>query len=72
MGGLPAAQAGERDSKKLAEYAQAAIGFCLGEKVTLHQTMDVVIQYLQNTPEKRHLGANTLTLRALRDAFPCS
>jgi hypothetical protein len=39
--------------------------------VTLDQTRDVVIRFLAAHPEIRHMHRLTLTVRALREAWPC-
>jgi len=41
------------------------------QSVTAQQLADVVKQYLENHPERRHYGASGSVMLALRDAFPC-
>lgn len=45
---------------------------CIPENVTAGQIRDIVLQYLQRTPEKRHLPADYLVLSAINSAFNCS
>lgn len=45
---------------------------CIPENVTAGQIRDIVLQYLQRTPEKRHLPADFLVLSAINLAFNCS
>jgi hypothetical protein len=44
---------------------------CRPLEVTAGQAKDVVVQYLQNHPELRHLAATTSIYLALEKAFPC-
>ena len=39
--------------------------------VTGQQLKDVVVKYLRDYPEKRHLQARLIAVDALRKAFPC-
>jgi len=44
---------------------------CLPDKVTVGQVRDVLIKYLKDHPEKRHLPAFVLVFNSQREAFPC-
>jgi hypothetical protein len=44
---------------------------CLSQNVTMGQIADVVEQYLQENPAKRHFAAIALIAEALANAFPC-
>lgn len=44
--------------------------FEISEKVELGQLRDVVVKYLKEHPEERHLHATVLVYKALREAFP--
>ena len=44
--------------------------FCPPTGVTIIQLKDVLVKYLQNNPEKRHMGASEALL-AFDQAFPC-
>jgi hypothetical protein len=45
--------------------------FCLPRRTTKDQITDVVKQWLDQHPEKRHVGAVGLVSEALAGAFPC-
>ena len=45
---------------------------CVPEEVTKGQLADVVLKYLEQNPERRHLEAGSLVPEALNRAFPCS
>jgi hypothetical protein len=45
--------------------------FCIPEKATVSQLIQVVSKYLKENPEKLHLDASYLIIHALREAFPC-
>ncbi len=47
------------------------IPLCGYDGVTHAQVSDVVLQYLYMHPAERHLQANFLVARALKEAFPC-
>jgi|JI10StandDraft_1071094.scaffolds.fasta_scaffold170890_2 hypothetical protein len=44
---------------------------CGPDNSTLGQVTDVIIKFLQDHPSDRHLDAVPLSLRALREAWPC-
>ena len=44
---------------------------CVPEESTKGQLADVVIKYLEQNPERRHLEAGSLVPEALNRAFPC-
>lgn len=45
---------------------------CLPDKVTAEQVTDVTCKYFEDHPERRHYTAGGSTMKALREAFPCS
>jgi hypothetical protein len=51
---------------------EASSSICIPEHVNRGQTRDVVVRYLQQHPEKRHLQIEMLLNDALAEAFPCS
>jgi hypothetical protein len=54
----------------LAEVAGQRV-FCLPEGVKPLQVADVVILWLRNHPENRHMSASSLAAAALKEKFPC-
>jgi Ssp1 endopeptidase immunity protein Rap1a len=46
-------------------------GFCLPKEAVAAQTIDVVILYLRDHPERLHLPASGLVVDALKEKFPC-
>ncbi len=44
---------------------------CIPENVTNGQVSDVVIKYLRDHPEERHILAAILVVKAMAEAFPC-
>jgi hypothetical protein len=46
--------------------------FCLSGDIELGQLRDVVRLWLQAHPEKRHLPASDLVVKALNEKFPCN
>jgi hypothetical protein len=44
---------------------------CVGENVTNGQIEDVVVKYLRDHPEERHVLAAILVVKAAAKAFPC-
>lgn len=49
-----------------------ATALCVPEDATKGQLADVVLKYLEQNPERRHLEAGGLVPEALNRAFPCS
>jgi Rap1a immunity proteins len=49
--------------------SQGAI--CTPKDVTVHQTVDVILDYLREHPAQRHMAAPVLTEAALGQAFSC-
>ena len=45
--------------------------YCFPPGVTKMQIRGVVVQYLNNSPERLHLLAPGLVIKAMRTAFPC-
>ena len=48
-----------------------ADALCVPGESTKGQLADVVIKYLEQNPERRHLEAGSLVPEALNRAFPC-
>jgi hypothetical protein len=46
--------------------------FCSPDNAVQGQLIDVVYQYLERHPERRHQGAAGLVCLALAEAFPCA
>jgi Ssp1 endopeptidase immunity protein Rap1a len=44
---------------------------CVAENVSNGQVRDVVVKYLRDHPEERHLLAAILIVKAMSQAFPC-
>ena len=45
--------------------------FCKPRDIVVQQIRDIVVQYLDRNPEKRHLVATELVYFALKEQFPC-
>jgi hypothetical protein len=45
--------------------------WCPVQGVTRGQVMDIVIKYLRDNPDRRHISADVLVLHALGAAYPC-
>ena len=45
---------------------------CTPKDVTVHRTVDVILNYLREHPAQRSMAAPVLTGAALRQAFPCN
>jgi hypothetical protein len=54
-----------------ARGALPANALCIPEGATKGQLVDVVIRYLEQNPERRHLEAAGLVPEAINAAFPC-
>jgi hypothetical protein len=50
----------------------AGTKICMPKNVTAGQARDVVKQYLEINPEKRHYSADSLVLNALAQVWPCA
>jgi hypothetical protein len=50
----------------------AGIKICMSKNVTAGQARDVVKQYLEFNPDKRHHSADSLVLNALAQVWPCA
>jgi Ssp1 endopeptidase immunity protein Rap1a len=46
-------------------------GTCIPQTATVGQASDIVVKYLREHPEYRHVPASILAAWALLDAFPC-
>jgi hypothetical protein len=44
---------------------------CIPNEVEWGQRMEVIVKYLENHPEKRHIYYEVLIIDALLEAFPC-
>lgn len=44
---------------------------CVPSNVTIGQSVDVTVKFLQVHPDLRHFSANSLVAAALEEAFPC-
>lgn len=51
--------------------AQNHIGFCQPGQVSAGQARDIVKNYLERSPQHRHLTADVLAIVALGTAWPC-
>jgi hypothetical protein len=47
-----------------------SIPFCMADGVTNKQIQDIVYKYIVVHPEERHFHLTTLTLEAIKEAFP--
>lgn len=47
-------------------------GFCLDSEMTNRQLVDVIVKYLENNPEVRHMDAAETGITALSISFPIS
>lgn len=53
-------------------HRQSLTMFCIPEKVTMGQMLDVFLKYLKDNPNKRDRTTGHLYMFAMRDAFPCA
>ena len=44
---------------------------CGGQVVTVRQMKDILVKYVRDNPETRHLHTGVLFIEALKRAFPC-
>jgi hypothetical protein len=51
--------------------ARGTTGVCLPEGVSVNQQVRVVVAYIDARPNRLHEDFRTLTIEALRDAWPC-
>lgn len=47
------------------------LGHCTPAEATNDQLRDVVVKYLHDNPETRHMSGRILILQAMQQAFPC-
>lgn len=47
------------------------LNLCIPNEVEWGQRMEVVVKYLENHSEKRHIYYEVLIIEALKEAFPC-
>ena len=52
-------------------YHKSERYYCLPKNVTMGQIRDVVAQFLESNPAKRHLPAAILVVVSLEEVFPC-
>ena len=45
--------------------------FCFPEGVTRKQIADILFNFMDKHPEKRHFAGPSLTLLAMQESFPC-
>jgi hypothetical protein len=65
--------AGVFDSVLMVEhYTSLPPVFCASEGVTTRQANDIMCNYLEKSPEDRHLTAASLAANAFHEAWPCS
>jgi hypothetical protein len=50
----------------------ARVKICAPQNVTAGQARDVVKQYLEINPDRRHYSADSLVLNALAQVWPCA
>ncbi len=50
----------------------ARVKICAPQNVTAGQARDVVKQYLELNPERRHYSADSLVVNALAQVWPCA
>jgi hypothetical protein len=55
----------------VAESAHGSHTICLTKDITLEQSEAVILKYLSDHPERRHIAISALAFVALRGAFPC-
>jgi hypothetical protein len=56
----------------LSDGLQSLKMMCAPKEVTIAQMRDVIVRYLSDHPENRHLGAISEAGLALTNAFPCN
>jgi len=44
---------------------------CIPDGVNRQQVRDIVVKYMTNNPESRHMHAGAVIIVALKNAFPC-
>jgi hypothetical protein len=65
--------AGVKDGSMVTDYIRGNQSpICLDKGVTVGQVSDVMCQYLEKYPEKRHLAASDLALNSFAEAWPCT
>ena len=62
---------GVADSLDEVLHPPTGFKFCTPSTSTKGQVIDVVLLYLENHPQDRHLTASSLVQAALTNAFPC-
>jgi hypothetical protein len=67
------ADAGDHEAPLLDMRGGVISGFrwCLIHGITVRQSVDVVVRYLRDNPQKRYMGAAGLVAEALSQAWPC-
>jgi len=64
--------AGASDAFWLILLNQASPVLCLSQTVTYSWEQQIVVTWLREHPQDRHLPASVLVLKALTKAFPCA
>ncbi|MEP1612295.1 MAG: Rap1a/Tai family immunity protein [Roseobacter sp.] len=59
------------DAAALETAINLILGVCQPDGVTYGQMLDVFEKYLRENPANRNIGARTLLVEALSEAFPC-
>ena len=59
------------DGLMVAGIASRTNLFCLPPAVTTSQVHDMLVAYILDNPEQRHLRTDELTYRSLAGSFPC-
>ncbi len=59
------------DAKGYVTNGKFASTTCWPDGATMKQAMDVIKQFLDDTPQSRHLNATNLVHQAMQKAWPC-
>jgi Rap1a immunity proteins len=62
---------GAADGSNMTQVALENEFLCIPSTVSRAQMKDIVVRYLVDHPDKRHLNAGGITMIALKDAFAC-
>lgn len=54
-----------------AVVTESRLPFCMPQNVNNQQAVDIVVKYLKDNPQARHLFASVLIYTALKQTFPC-
>lgn len=64
-------EGGDTPIEDIDRLSSEFLGFCLPEEAELSQFHDLIIGYLERTPQDRHGSARLLGQIALAEAYPC-